>query len=637
MAVTERGTTDQARRIRHLKRRLFQLKSLLQVTRDISWAPDEAWALKQFLRSSISMVHAESAAVFRYDGPTGRLQLVDERNLPDPKSRATAVLSADEVGFLEGPEAREGLVLGSGRLGPEARDFAREQGKWLAAWEVQALIPLVARGGLWGVAVFGPRLLGRRYGSMALGLLAAATQTAASALEISNRAASAVKKVEDASGPPAPEAKREPIDMAALRSTLPALRAIVGESAALRLALVEIVRVAPTQFPVLILGPTGTGKELAAQAIHRASARPDGPFEVVDCGAIPRELIESELFGHVKGAFTGATRDRRGAFELAHGGTLFLDEVGELPTMAQTRLLRILQEGQLRRVGDERQIHVNVRVVAATNRELLQEAAAGRFRTDLYYRLSVFSVRMPALADRKGDVPLLVDHILSRLSVETGHSKPRLSQGVLRRLAEYSFPGNIRELQNILSVILLRHGAEGPKPEDLDELLGGGVSVPEPDSAADDDLPPRGDAEGVGRWVLDQLRKVDFNVSQAERALDRLQRSPAGKSAAPVADRSSLTYYLQGECFRAFVEAKFDLGRAARAVGKMPDLEGQARARMERFLGFVAEVASECDDEASAQRACRERLPKLPALYIPFLDAIVAAHARGKWSPSGSS
>src|SRR5262249_44732848 len=167
-----------------------------------------------------------------------------------------------------------------------------------------------------------------------------------------------------------------------------ALLGIIGESPALKTALLEIGRVAPTRFPVLILGPTGTGKELAAHAIHRMSPRAEGPFEVVDCGWIPRELIESELFGHVRGAFTGATRDRRGAFELAHGGTLFLDEVGELPAMAQTRLLRILQEGQLRRVGDERQVHVNVRVVAATNRELLEEVAGARFRSDLYYRLS---------------------------------------------------------------------------------------------------------------------------------------------------------------------------------------------------------------------------------------------------------
>jgi len=628
MSVTQRGTTDQAKRIRRLKRRLFELKSLLAVTRDIAYAPDEDSVRKQFLRSSISMVHAESAAIFHYDGPTGRLQLVDERNIHEFKSRPTAVLSADEVAFLEGPEAREGLVLGSSRLMPESREFAREQGAWLAAWDVKVLIPLVARGGLWGVAVFGPRLLGREYGPTALGLLAAGAQTAATALETVGRAPAATP----AAKARASAAVEAPRDLGELRASQPALQAIIGDSPALRLALAEIVRVAPTRFPVLILGPTGTGKELAAHAIHRMSPRAEGPFEVVDCGAIPRELIESELFGHVKGAFTGATRDRRGAFELAHGGTLFLDEVGELPSMAQTRLLRILQEGQLRRVGDERQIHVNVRVVAATNRDLLKEVDGSRFRADLYYRLKVFTVSMPALAERKGDMPLLVDHILGRLAEETGHAKPRLSQGVVRRLAEYPFPGNIRELQNILSVILLRHGAEGPKPEDLDELLGGAAPLAEAPAEPDLDLPGRGDSEGVGRWVLDQLRKCDFNVSQAERALDRLQRSAAGKSAAPVADRSSLTYYLQGECFRAFVEAKLDLALAARAIAKMPDLEAQARARMERFLSFVSEVASEAGDEAGAQRACRERLPKLPALYLPYLDQIAAAHARGEWS-----
>jgi transcriptional regulator with GAF, ATPase, and Fis domain len=635
MARRERGTTDQARRIRRLKKRLYELKSLLEVTRDITSAPDEESVLKLFLRSCISMVQAESAAVFRYEPVTGRMRLVDERNLPDPKKRPTAVLSADEVGFLEGPEAREGVVLRSGLLTPQARDFAREQGTWLAAWEAEALVPLVARGGLWGVALFGPRLLERAYGATAVGLLVAAAQTAASTLETVSRpqgAASPSTPETPAreSTPPPPSTPAPAAD-----APHPALLGIVGESAALKAALLEISRVAPTRFPVLILGPTGTGKELAAHAIHRISPRAEGPFEVVDCGSIPRELIESELFGHVKGAFTGATRDRRGAFELAHGGTLFLDEVGELPAMAQTRLLRILQEGQLRRVGDERQIHVNVRVVAATNRELLEEVAAGRFRSDLYYRLSVFAVRMPSLTERKGDMPLLVEHLLNRLSVETDHPKPRLSQGVMRRLSEHPFPGNIRELQNVLAALMIRHGGGEPKPEDLDGLLGGSqVSARAEQDFYEDELPPRGDAEGVGRWVLDQLRKCDFNVSQAERALDRLQRSPAGKAAAPVADRSSLTYYLQGECFRSFADSGFDLAAASRAIAKVPDLESQARARLERFLGFVAEVASGEPNEAQAQRACRERLPKLPALYTPYLDAVAAAFVRGRWKPT---
>jgi transcriptional regulator with GAF, ATPase, and Fis domain len=635
MARRERGTTDQARRIRRLKKRLYELKSLLEVTRDITSAPDEESVLKLFLRSCISMVQAESAAVFHYEPVTGRLRLVDERNLPDPRQRPTAVLSADEVGFLEGPEAREGVVLRASPLAPQTRDFAREQGTWLAAWEAEALVPLVARGGLWGVAVFGPRLLGRPYAATAIGLLIAAAQTAANTLETVGRPSSApAPALETPARTLAPRSPAPP--PSPVSSAHPALLGIVGESAALKNALVEIGRVAPTRFPVLILGPTGTGKELAAHAIHRMSPRAEGPFEVVDCGAIPRELIESELFGHVKGAFTGATRDRRGAFELAHGGTLFLDEVGELPAMAQTRLLRILQEGQLRRVGDERQVHVNVRVVAATNRELLEEVGAGRFRSDLYYRLSVFGVRMPPLSERKGDLPLLVEHLLNRLSVETDHPKPRLSQGVMRRLSEYSFPGNIRELQNVLAALMIRHGGSEPRPEDLDGLLGGSSVSPRADpDFFDEDLPSRGDAEGVGRWVLDQLRKCDFNVSQAERALDRLQRSPAGKAAAPVADRSSLTYYLQGECFRSFADTSFDLAAASRAIAKMPDLESQARARLERFLGFVAEICSTSADEKAAQRACHERLPKLPALYAPYLDAIAAGYVQGRWRPQG--
>ena len=463
------------------------------------------------------------------------------------------------------------------------------------------------------------------------GLLSSAAQIAASTLDglaagSRPRAAGAAA----AGGPGAPAVAEPPAapprdeDLAALRARFPALDEIVGEGAALTATLRELSKVAPTRFPVLILGPTGTGKELAARAVHRMSPRAAGPFEVVDCGAIPDELIESELFGHVRGAFTGAARDRRGAFELAHGGTLFLDEIGELPPAAQTKLLRVLQEGQLRRVGDERLLHVNVRVVAATNRDLLTEVQRGRFRPDLYYRVGVFTVRMPTLAERREDLPLLVRFLAERYAAEAGTPVPRVPQAVLRRLAEYSFPGNIRELQNILTVLLLRSGPEGLRVEELEEMLtqagegrpAGGAPAAE---GAGADTPARGDLEAVGRWVLEQARKCDFNLAQAERALARLRQSPAGRAAAPVADRSSLTYYLQGECFRAFVEARFDLGVAARAVAGQPDLEPQARARLARFLDFVAEVAGACRargdrDARSAAAGC----PSCPPRTCPI-------------------
>src|SRR6185436_1365291 len=261
------------------------------------------------------------------------------------------------------------------------------------------------------------------------------------------------------------------LSLVELRRRFPIMQEIIGQAGPFERAFREVASVAPARCPVLVLGETGTGKELAARAIHSLSPRAERPFEVIDCGSIPRELIESELFGHVRGAFTGATRDRRGAFELANGGTLFLDEIGELSGGAQTRLLRVLQEGRFRRVGDERAIQVDVRVVAATNRDLLSEVKAGRFRPDLYYRLNVFCIRLPALRDRKGDIPLLIAHVLDRMADEIGGPAPKLPTAITRRLEEYAFPGNIRELRNILMALILRTQGRTPTLAELDTLL----------------------------------------------------------------------------------------------------------------------------------------------------------------------
>lgn len=213
-------------------------------------------------------------------------------------------------------------------------------------------------------------------------------------------------------------------------------------------------KAAPRSVPVLIEGESGTGKELLARAIHQASARRKKPFQVVNCGAIPSELIESELFGHVKGAFTGAVRDHIGHFEAAHGGTLFLDEIGELPLAGQVRLLRALQEGEIRRVGDERTQQFDVRVIAATNRELGAEVAAGRFREDLFYRLAVLVLRVPPLRAREGDLAPLIDALLERINrqseTEPGYLPRRITREAKKLLMRQSWPGNVRELENTL-------------------------------------------------------------------------------------------------------------------------------------------------------------------------------------------
>jgi len=225
---------------------------------------------------------------------------------------------------------------------------------------------------------------------------------------------------------------------------------LVGQSLALEAVARQINLVAPTDSAVLILGESGTGKELVAREIHRRSKRSGRPLIKVNCAAVPRELYESEFFGHAKGAFTGALRDRVGRFELADGGTLFLDEVGEIPLELQAKLLRVLQEGELERVGEERTRRVNVRLVAATNRDLRAEAEAGRFRQDLYYRLSVFPVEVPALRKRKEDIPLLVEHFLETSSRNVGRTKPPLTLAAVQKLQQYDWPGNVRELQHVI-------------------------------------------------------------------------------------------------------------------------------------------------------------------------------------------
>jgi transcriptional regulator with GAF, ATPase, and Fis domain len=225
---------------------------------------------------------------------------------------------------------------------------------------------------------------------------------------------------------------------------------IVGTSAPLRSVLAQVSRVAPTESTVLIVGETGTGKELVARAIHKLSPRAGRPLVSVNCAAIPASLIASELFGHEKGAFTGALQRRLGRFEVAEGGTIFLDEIGDLPAETQTSLLRVLQEREFERVGGSRPIPTNVRVIAACNRDLEAAIAEGEFRADLYYRLNVFPLHMPSLRERRGDIHLLVEYFIHRYSRRLGKRINGVSRRSLELLQSYDWPGNVRELQNIV-------------------------------------------------------------------------------------------------------------------------------------------------------------------------------------------
>ncbi len=245
-------------------------------------------------------------------------------------------------------------------------------------------------------------------------------------------------------------------------SSRTSFESMIGASVEMRRLYALIEKVAPTDTTVLIEGETGTGKELVARAIHDTSARRDGPFVAIDCGAIPENLMESELFGHVRGAFTGATADRAGAFEEADGGTLFFDEIGELPLVLQRKLLRALETREIRKVGGSPVKHANVRVLAATNRELASSVNEGLFREDLYYRLAVFSIHLPPLRNRRDDIPLLARHFISRFS---GAERP-VPPALLPTLVTRSWPGNVRELRNYLERwVLLEKTAAVPESE----------------------------------------------------------------------------------------------------------------------------------------------------------------------------
>jgi formate hydrogenlyase transcriptional activator len=232
--------------------------------------------------------------------------------------------------------------------------------------------------------------------------------------------------------------------------------AIVGESARLKSLLRQVSLVAPTDSTVLILGETGTGKELIARAIHELSNRSSRPFIRVNCAAIPPSLIASELFGHEKGSFTGALQRRQGRFEAANGGTIFLDEIGELPMETQIALLRVIQEREFERVGSSHAISVDVRIIAATNRDLEAAVTTGEFREDMFYRLNVFPIYVPALRERLEDIPLLVEHLVERYAQKVGKEFRTIKMNTIETLQAYDWPGNIRELQNVIerSVIL---------------------------------------------------------------------------------------------------------------------------------------------------------------------------------------
>ena len=307
---------------------------------------------------------------------------------------------------------------------------------------------------------------------------------------------------------------------------------MIGESPAIRELKAQIAIAAPTSGWVLITGENGTGKELVARAIHHQSKRRDKPFIEVNCAAIPEELIESELFGHERGAFTGATAQRRGKFDLAHEGTLFLDEIADMSLKTQAKVLRILQERKFERVGGSRTIEVDVRVVAATNKNLETEIAAGRFREDLYYRLNVIPFHVPPLRERSRDIPRLAENFLSLFCQQEGRLLKRFSDDAIRALCTYSWPGNVRELKNIVERLVIMSPDQLITAAQLPAIF-----------LASERIPPRPESDAAGggageegttlraardefekEFILQKLKEYDWNVSRTADAIE-IERS----------------------------------------------------------------------------------------------------------------
>jgi len=320
-----------------------------------------------------------------------------------------------------------------------------------------------------------------------------------------------------------------------LRVELEARYEMIGTSAPIQKLFQDVDKVAPTKASVLITGESGTGKELVSRAIHRLSPRTDAPFVKVNCAAIPRELIESELFGHEKGSFTGAQARKRGFFEQAHGGTLFLDEIGDMDLTAQAKVLRALQNGEVVRVGSEHVINVDVRVLAATNKDLAKAVQLGTFREDLFFRLDVFPIRVPALRERKVDIAILAEAFVSGFCKENGLRSKRIDPNVFEALSRRKWPGNVRELKNVVEraailssdVITIADLPEDPHDSPFDDEIEDGSASSASDGAADAESTPLPQASGdrltlreyrettERSYIIETLKSLEWNISKA--------------------------------------------------------------------------------------------------------------------------
>ncbi|HET9993030.1 MAG TPA: sigma 54-interacting transcriptional regulator, partial [Kofleriaceae bacterium] len=349
-------------------------------------------------------------------------------------------------------------------------------------------VPLRQHGAVTGCIYVDHRLRGGAFDDQAASVLGELADIAAIAIEnarLTERLRRSTHEVDELNRRLAADLEERDAELVRVKAELPdrdrlrhRYERIVGRSPAMVKMLDLVDRAAVAALPVVIVGESGTGKELVARALHDHGPRKEGAFVAINCSAVPEPLLESELFGHVRGAFTGADRDRRGMFEVADGGTLFLDEIADTSAGMQAKLLRVLQDGMIRRVGEAKTRQVDVRVIAAAQRPLAELSAAGAFREDLRFRLEVISIVVPPLRERDGDIPLLVERLLERLST-TGKPAPRLTRAALRALAQHRWPGNVRELENALARGVAM-GGDVLDLEDLPESIAAAAARPEP-------------------------------------------------------------------------------------------------------------------------------------------------------------
>ncbi len=493
---------------------------------------------------------------------------------------------------------------------------------WLKSLEPELILPLSEHGRLLGLIGLGPNSLNQQYEPFLLSLLGSVSHLVALALNryISSGVYSGLKPALSS--------------LNAYRQQYPILSEIVGESQAVIDLYKDLTAVAHASCTVLLEGETGSGKELAARVLHNLSPRRDGPFIEVDCGAIPENLIESELFGHTKGSFTSATQDRRGVFEMASGGSLFLDEVSNLPMLTQARLLRVLQERRFRPLGGEKSIEVDVRIIAATNKDLQREVQKKNFREDLLYRLHVYPIRLPSLRERQEDIEILASHFLELSAGDNRMPVPTMTRDFIDWLKHRKFPGNVRELKHLMEQALLRSiGKENLYLEELEEALTRHPLAPAwgpeeegegfaPEPVREPRVYPEKAGELRGAWVLEMLRRHRFNVKATAEMLSSLAHADPAHPP-PLTDRSSLTYYLQGECFKLYLDFNGDMERASMELaGDNPETAVTARSRLTRYVKAAEEELMECSGVTDAREMLGRKFSKLPEDYVGILDRL---------------